>query len=44
MPGGAAKISAAEAKLPSKRAQGKLPADRASVKRYSNAAPEAQSH
>jgi cytochrome c-type biogenesis protein CcmH/NrfG len=48
MRGVAAKISAAEAKLPSKRAPGKLPVERAANevpgKRYSNAAPEAQSH
>jgi cytochrome c-type biogenesis protein CcmH/NrfG len=46
MPGVAAKISAAEAKLSSRRAPGNLAGDRASVnaKRYSNAAPEAQSH
>jgi cytochrome c-type biogenesis protein CcmH/NrfG len=49
MPGVAAKISAAEAKLASRRAPRKLTVDRASVsgasgKRYSNAAPEAQSH
>jgi hypothetical protein len=46
MPGVAAKISAAEAKSSSRRAPGKLSGDRASVngKRYSNAAPEAQSH
>jgi cytochrome c-type biogenesis protein CcmH/NrfG len=46
MPGVAAKISAAEAKLSSRRAPGKPAGDRASVngKRYSNAAPEAQSH
>lgn len=49
MPGIAAKISAAEAKSSSRRAPGNLPAVRASVnepagKRYSNAAPEAQSH
>jgi cytochrome c-type biogenesis protein CcmH/NrfG len=46
MPGVAAKISAAEGKLPSRRAPGNRSGDRASVngKRYSNAAPEAQSH
>jgi hypothetical protein len=46
MPGVAAKISAAEAKLSSRRAPGNPAGDRASVnvKRYSNAAPEAQSH
>ena len=46
MPGVAAKISATEAKLSFKRAPGKVSADRASAngKRYSNAAPEAQSH
>jgi cytochrome c-type biogenesis protein CcmH/NrfG len=45
----AAKIAAAEQKLASKQAPGKPPIDRASgsalsAKRYSNAAPEAQSH
>jgi cytochrome c-type biogenesis protein CcmH/NrfG len=46
MPGVAAKIAATEAKLSSKRAPGNLSGERASVngKRYSNAAPEAQSH
>ncbi len=49
MPGIAAKISAAEAQSSSGRAPGNPPAVRASVnvpagKRYSNAAPEAQSH
>ena len=46
MPGVAAKISAAEAKLSSRRVPGNPAGDRASVnvKRYSNAAPEAQSH
>jgi cytochrome c-type biogenesis protein CcmH/NrfG len=41
MPGLAAKMSAAEAKLPSNRAPGPPPGDQ---KRYSNAATEAQSH
>jgi cytochrome c-type biogenesis protein CcmH/NrfG len=49
MSGLAAKISAAEQKLASKQTPGKPLIDRASVstataKRYSNAAPEAQSH
>jgi hypothetical protein len=46
MPGVAAKISATEAKSSSKRASATLSADRASAngKRYSNGAPEAQSH
>jgi hypothetical protein len=46
MPGVAAKIAAIEAKLSSKRAPGNQSGERASVngKRYSNAAPEAQSH
>jgi cytochrome c-type biogenesis protein CcmH/NrfG len=46
MPGVEAKIRAAEAKSTSKRASGNLSADRASAngKRFSNAAPEAQSH
>ena len=46
MPGVAAKIRAAEAKSSPRRARGNLSADRAPVngKRYSNAAPEAQSH
>jgi hypothetical protein len=49
MSGIAAKISAAESNPPSQRASGHQPVDRASVngaagKRYSNAAPEAQSH
>jgi hypothetical protein len=46
MPGVAAKISAAEAKSSPRRARGNLSADRAPAngKRYSNAAPEAQSH
>ena len=47
MPGVAAKISAVEANLSgSRRASGNRPADRASAngKRYSNAAPETQSH
>jgi Flp pilus assembly protein TadD len=49
MPGVAAKISAAEAKLLPKRAPANRPADRASInaaagKRYSNTAPETQSH
>jgi cytochrome c-type biogenesis protein CcmH/NrfG len=49
MRGVAAKISAAEAKLPSGRAPGNRPVDRAALngtpgKRYSNAAPEAQTH
>jgi hypothetical protein len=46
MPGVAAKISATEANLSSRRAPGNLSGDRVSVngKRYSNAAPEAQSH
>jgi cytochrome c-type biogenesis protein CcmH/NrfG len=39
----AAKITAAEAKLASTRAPGTAPGP-ASAKRYSNAAPEAQSH
>jgi hypothetical protein len=48
MSGVAAKISAAESKVPSRRAAGNLPVDRAvngsPGKRYSNAAPETQSH
>jgi len=48
MRGVAAKISAAEAQLPSKQARGKAAGERAaggpSPKRYSNAAPESQSH
>jgi cytochrome c-type biogenesis protein CcmH/NrfG len=46
IPGVAAKISAAEAKLSPRRAPANRSGDRASVngKRYSNAAPEAQSH
>jgi cytochrome c-type biogenesis protein CcmH/NrfG len=41
MPGLAAKVSAAQAKLPSNRVPGHSPGDQ---RRYSNAAPEAQSH
>jgi hypothetical protein len=46
LPGVAAKISATEAKLSSRRAPGNLSGDRVSVngKRFSNAAPEALSH
>ena len=49
MPGVAAKISAAEARVRSGRAPGNQPVDRASInavpgKRYSNSAPVAQSH
>jgi hypothetical protein len=44
LPAVAAKISATEAKLSSKRASGNLSAAAANGKRYSNAAPEAQSH
>jgi cytochrome c-type biogenesis protein CcmH/NrfG len=45
MHGIAEKISVTEAKLSSKRTRGNLPVDHASdSKRYSNAAPEAQSH
>jgi cytochrome c-type biogenesis protein CcmH/NrfG len=49
MSGLAAKISAAEQKLASKQAPGKplidrAPGSTATAKRYSNAAPEAQSH
>jgi hypothetical protein len=48
LPGVAAKISAIEAKLSAKRTPGNLPLRAASTdaagKRYSNAAPETQSH